>query len=62
MNETVYTIAGTPEDGYSGYNLRGELCGAGETFAQCVDSIRERIRSGWLAPGPIFRRVEESAA
>ena len=59
MPETIYTIDGNADDGYAGYNLVGELCGAGETFAECADSIRNRIRSGWLTPGPIFRRIEE---
>lgn len=61
MLEQVYTIAGTPDDGYAGYDLRGELCGAGATFGQCVDSIRGRQRSGWLAPGPILRQMTEAA-
>ena len=59
--ETVYTIAGNADDGFAAYDLHGRLCGAGETFAACVDSVRNRQRSGWLAAGPIFRRVEEAA-
>lgn len=59
--ETVYTICGTPEDGYGAYNLVGELCAAAETFAACSDSIRNRQRSGWLAPGAIHRRPDEGA-
>lgn len=61
MEDTVYTIAGNPDDGYAAYNLRGDLCAAAETFAGCMDSIQQRIRSGWLSPGPIFRRIEEGA-
>ena len=59
--EQVYTIGGDPEQGYAAYDLMGRLCGAGETFGECVDSIRNRQRSGWLTPGPIYRRIEDAA-
>ena len=58
--ETVYTIAGNATDGFVVYNLRGEVCGAGDTFGECVDSIQQRIRSGWLTPGPIWRQLSAS--
>lgn len=60
--ETVYTIAGSPDDGYAAYDLLGRLAAAGETFGQCVDSLRNRQRSGWLAPGAIHKRPDEPVA
>lgn len=60
--EQVYTVAGSVDAGYAAYNLYGELCAAAETFGGCCDSVRNRQRSGWLTPGPIFRQIEEGAA
>ena len=58
-SEQVYTVGEDPDyGGFVAYDLRGELCGAGTTFAECVDSIRNRQRSGWLSPGPIVRQME----
>lgn len=60
--ETVYTVAGDEKHGFAAYDTYGFLMAAGETFAACCDSIRNRQRSGWLAAGPIHRRPDEPVA
>ncbi len=62
MDDTVYTVAEDPDHGgFVAYDLMGRLSGAGETFGQCVDSVREKQRSGWLRPGAIVQQYQQAA-